>query len=56
MSYEECQFEDHINLMFRENWKRASRKALPTRRAGTLKQIEGPLQKLGHCPIEKMET
>lgn len=30
MSYEESQFRDHINLMFCENWKRASRKALPT--------------------------
>lgn len=56
MSHEKSQFGDHINLMFRENWKRALRKALQTRRAGTSKQMEGPSQKLSHCPIENMET
>ena len=56
LSYEESQFGDHINLMFCKNWKRASRKALQTRRARTAEQIEGHFQKLVHCPIEKMEA
>lgn len=52
----EGQLGDHINLMFCENWKHASRKVLQTGRAQTAKQIEGLFQKPGHCPIEKMET
>lgn len=46
----------HISLIVVKESVEQVEHELQTRRAGTSKQIEGPLQKLGHCPIEKVET